>query len=213
MTRLAMLAALPVLLCLATVLAVRVYDSLTGPSLEPWHRFVPEEPGAAEIDASDWQGYLQAEERAFKSVRAEVTDKLPDDEKVSENRYFAGSALYPGRFATDWNRSYELAPEGVPRGAAVLLHGLTDSPYSMRHFAEHYRDMGFLAVVPRMPGHGTVPGGLTEVAWEEWAAATRLAVREAIHKSAIRTAARWLSTTRSTGSTRRATRTCRCRTA
>jgi alpha-beta hydrolase superfamily lysophospholipase len=30
-----------------------------------------------------------------------------------------------------------------------------------------------------MPGHGTVPAGLTDVRWEDWAAATRLAVREA----------------------------------
>ena len=102
---------------------------------------------------------------------------------MPENRYFEGSAIYPEKFATDWNRSYEMAPEGPPKGAVVLLHGLTDSPYSMRHFAEHYRDMGFLAVVPRMPAHGTVPGALTEVAWEEWLAATRLAVREASQRA------------------------------
>jgi alpha-beta hydrolase superfamily lysophospholipase len=181
--RIAALAALPVLLCIATVLGVRVYDSLTGPPLEPWHTFVPEELSVAEIDATDWQGYLGAEEAIFQSMKAEVTDQLPVEDQVPENRYFEGSALYPGKFATNWNRSYELAPEGVPTGAAVLLHGLTDSPYSMRHFAEHYRDMGFLAVVPRMPGHGTVPGGLTEVEWEEWMATTRMAVREAIHKA------------------------------
>jgi alpha-beta hydrolase superfamily lysophospholipase len=31
----------------------------------------------------------------------------------------------------------------------------------------------------RMPGHGTVPAGLTAAQWEDWLAATRLAVREA----------------------------------
>jgi alpha-beta hydrolase superfamily lysophospholipase len=34
-------------------------------------------------------------------------------------------------------------------------------------------------VVPRLPGHGTAPGALTDVDWEMWLAATRLAVREA----------------------------------
>ncbi len=34
-------------------------------------------------------------------------------------------------------------------------------------------------VAIRLPGHGTVPAGLTEVEWEDWLAATRLAVREA----------------------------------
>ena len=61
----------------------------------------------------------------------------------------------------------------------VLLHGLTDSPYSLRHIARRYREDGYVAVAIRMPGHGTVPSGLAAVEWEQWTAATRLAVREA----------------------------------
>ena len=117
------------------------------------------------------------------------------------NRYFEGSPVYPGRFAQDWNRSYVLEPEATPGGAVVLLHGLTDSPYSLRHVARRYRDRGFVAIGIRMPGHGTVPAGLTDVRWEDWMAATRLAVREARRaracaraaapRRASRTAARW----------------------
>ncbi len=72
-----------------------------------------------------------------------------------------------------------LLPEGTPRGAAVLLHGLTDSPYSVRYLAKAYQQQGFVAVVPRLPGHGTAPGSLTAVDWQQWMATTRLAVREA----------------------------------
>jgi alpha-beta hydrolase superfamily lysophospholipase len=61
----------------------------------------------------------------------------------------------------------------------VLLHGLTDSPYSQRHLARLYRDHGFVAIAIRLPGHGTVPAGLTGIDWEDWLAATRLAMREA----------------------------------
>jgi alpha-beta hydrolase superfamily lysophospholipase len=61
----------------------------------------------------------------------------------------------------------------------VFLHGLTDSPYSLRHVARRYRAHGYVSIAIRLPGHGTVPAGLTEVAWEDWAAAARLAVREA----------------------------------
>jgi alpha-beta hydrolase superfamily lysophospholipase len=61
----------------------------------------------------------------------------------------------------------------------VFLHGLTDSPYSLRHLAWRYRDLGFVAVAPRLPAHGTVPAALTDVEWEDWSEATRLAVREA----------------------------------
>lgn len=72
-----------------------------------------------------------------------------------------------------------LEPSGTPAGAVVLLHGLTDSPYSLRHIARLYRDHGFAVVAIRLPAHGTVPGALTEIEWESWVAATRLAVREA----------------------------------
>ncbi len=183
LVQLAKLIAASIAIIIVTVFAVRVYDSLTGPALEPWHTFVPEELSVAETDAADWAGYLAAEDAIFRSLKVDVTDELTPPEQVPANRYFEGSAIYPEKFATNWNRSYVLAPAGVPTGAVVLLHGLTDSPYSMRHFAEHYRERGFLAVVPRMPAHGTVPAGLTDVKWEEWMAVARLAVREAIQKA------------------------------
>jgi pimeloyl-ACP methyl ester carboxylesterase len=92
---------------------------------------------------------------------------------------FDASPIYPAHFAHDWNRSYVMEPDSTPVGVVVLLHGLTDSPYSLRHVAQYYRDRGFVAIGLRLPGHGTVPAGLTDVRWEDWMAATRLAVREA----------------------------------
>jgi len=50
--------------------------------------------------------------------------------------------------------------------------------------ARAYRDHGFVAIVIRLPAHGTVPAALTDVEWEDWAAATRLAVREARRRTA-----------------------------
>jgi alpha-beta hydrolase superfamily lysophospholipase len=167
----------------ATVFAVRAYDSLGGPPLAPWHTFVPDELSIAEMDATDWSGYLAAEDRIFRSVEDNVTRELPEAYRVSYDRYFSDAPIYPGRFPQDFNRSYILAPEGEPKGAALLLHGLTDAPYSLRHVAELYRAHGFVAVVMRMPGHGTVPAGLTEAVWEDWMAATRLGVRESVARA------------------------------
>jgi alpha-beta hydrolase superfamily lysophospholipase len=164
---------------LATLLAVRAYDSQRGPPLELWHTFVPHELSATEIDKADWAGYIAAEEKIFAQVRAEVTDKLRPEVRDASNRYFAGSPIYPGSFAWDWNRSYVMSPDGAPAGAVVMLHGLTDSPYSLRHIAKRYHEAGYVVVAIRMPGHGTVPGGLAGAEWEQWTAATRLAVREA----------------------------------
>lgn len=162
-----------------TLLAVRAWDTQRGSELELWHTFAPVELSAEQLDEADWGRYLAAEQAVFDQVQAEVTAKLEAEDRVPINRYFEGSPVHPGRFAKDWNRSYVLEPRGPPVGAAVLLHGLTDAPYSQRHIAASYAEHGFVAIVPRLPAHGTVPAALTEVEWEDWMAATRLAVREA----------------------------------
>jgi alpha-beta hydrolase superfamily lysophospholipase len=162
-----------------TLLAVRIYVSQRGPPLELWHIYAPPELSAEQLDKADWNQYLAAEQAAFEAVHREVDQKLTPDERAPVNRYFEGSPVHPARFAQDWNRSYVLEPESAPIGAVVLLHGLTDSPYSLRHIARRYRAHGFVAIAIRLPGHGTVPSGLSDVHWEDWLAATRLAVREA----------------------------------
>lgn len=162
-----------------TLLAVRVYDTQRGAPLEPWHIFIPKEMKASAIDHATWADYLEAETKLFEDLRRNVSQKLDADQRIPINRYFAGSPVYPASFAQDWNRSYTLEPTGAPVGAAVFLHGLTDSPYSLRHIARRYRDNGYVAIAIRLPAHGTVPGALTNVKWQDWVAATRLAVREA----------------------------------
>ncbi len=162
-----------------TLLAVRVCDTQRGPPLHVWHTYVPHELSAEELDSADWAKYLETEAKIFDDLRQQVSQHLASDERVPINRYFVGSPVYPAHFAQDWNRSYTLEPDGTPAGAVVLLHGLTDTPYSLRHIAGLYREHGFVVVAIRLPGHGTVPGALTAIDLEAWEAATRLAVREA----------------------------------
>jgi predicted alpha/beta-fold hydrolase len=162
-----------------TLLAVRVWDTQRGPPLHIWHTYVPHELSAKELDSADWTKYLEAEARIFESLRQNVSQQLDPEDRVPVNRYFSASPVYPAHFARDWNRSYTLEPEGTPAGAVVLLHGLTDTPYSLRHIARLYRDHGFVVIAIRLPAHGTVPAALTDIEWETWEAATRLAVREA----------------------------------
>jgi alpha-beta hydrolase superfamily lysophospholipase len=167
------------LVVLLTFLGIRAWDTQRGPPLEIWHTYIPEELSVEALDGAVWNDYLAHEERVFRGLARDVSQRLDPDDHVPFNRYFTASPLYPGSFERDWNRSYTLEPEGRPRGAAVLLHGLTDSPYSLRHVAERYLAAGFTVVAIRLPGHGTVPAGLLKVEWPEWTAATRLAVREA----------------------------------
>ncbi|MCM7166579.1 alpha/beta hydrolase [Enterobacter quasiroggenkampii] len=164
---------------LVVLLAVRVYLSQQGPELHLWHTWRADEMSVRELDNADFAGYLARERAIFTDLDNAVTAKTAGEEQTPLNRYYRQSLVWPGQFAPDANRSFVLMPAGKPRGAVVLLHGLTDSPYSVRRLAVNYQQHGFVAVVPRLPGHGTAPGALTDVDWEMWLAATRLAVREA----------------------------------
>ena len=173
------LALLLVAVSLLTLWGARAYNAWRSPPPQLWHTFVPQELTVAEMEQANWGQYMERENKLFADVRAEVTDKLPLEAQVQSNRFFSGSRVYPPNLSHNWNRSYVLEPEGKVAGAVVFLHGLTDTPYSLRHIANRYREKGFIAIGIRMPAHGTTPGALTDIAWEDWMAATRLVVREA----------------------------------
>ena len=171
------------LLCAALLLCgvwgVLAYNARRAEPLQLWHTHVPREMSPAMLDSADWKSYIAHENALFEDIRNKVTLQLPKEAKMPMNRYYEGAQVYPPKLAHDWNRSYLLRPEGKPKGAVVLLHGLTDSPYSLRHIARLYVEKGFVAFGLRLPGHGTVPASLTDTAWGDWMAATRLTVREA----------------------------------
>ncbi len=74
------------------------------------------------------------------------------------NRYVAASVSSPTRQAFDGNRTFERVPAQI-RGGALLVHGLTDAPYSLHAVADLLASQGIYALSLRMPGHGTVPAG------------------------------------------------------
>lgn len=131
---------------------------------------------ARDEEETTWQHYLEIEAR----LDAELDEKIHQGQRPESlvDRYSAGSLSYPGNFPSNWNHSYELSVPD-PRGVAVLLHGLTDSPYSMLSTAQTLAGAGYNVVVPRMPGHGFAVGGLVQARWEDWTAAVRIAVRHA----------------------------------
>ena len=52
----------------------------------------------------------------------------------------------------------------------ILVHGFTGSPISMRPWADYFHERGYTVSVPLLPGHGTTPGDLNLVKWEQWPA-------------------------------------------
>ena len=148
------------------------------PDLQPWHRIIPRDFRASDLTPrSTLADYLAIEDTAFRVVHDRIEQRLDDDERVSANRYNPAGISHPARLGTDWNRTQVLTPQGNIVGGALLVHGLTDSPYSFRTIAEDLRRRGYYVVALRVPGHGTVPAGLTDVTWEDWLAAVRLGAR------------------------------------
>lgn len=81
------------------------------------------------------------------------------------------------------NAPFELFPDDDCRGGhkpwrrgVLLVHGLTDSPYFMRPLAKFYARNGFRVMAILLPGHGTRPGDLRDVRWQEWAKAVAYGV-------------------------------------
>ncbi|MDH4046902.1 MAG: lysophospholipase [Gammaproteobacteria bacterium] len=161
----------------AAIYLLRAVDSRSMPDLGPEHRVSFEAEFSADKENEvDWQTYVQIEDALAAELDTEIRKSGRSNSLL--DRYSADSLTFPGRFDRNWNRSFEI-PTQDAQGAAVLLHGLTDSPYSLLSIAETLAGAGYNVVVPRMPGHGFAVGGLRQVHWEDWTAAVRIAVRHA----------------------------------
>ena len=163
-------------IAVAVVVLVRAFDARSQPPLGPWHRLHL----AGEIQAKNmrpdmsWSAYAHAEQALF----VEMHTALAAAEMAGGYRYERSSQLGARAGDIDWNRSYESVPTGPIRGGVLLLHGLSDSPYSLRHVAALYEKRGYVVVLPRLPGHGTVPSSLLDVRWQDWLAVVELSARE-----------------------------------
>jgi alpha-beta hydrolase superfamily lysophospholipase len=147
------------------------------PALQGWHTQAP----ASEFRASDaqpgydFEAYRRQEARVFDELDHLVSGPWAGEARGRFNRFGAASACNPATlFETNWNRTFVLEPP-APAGGALLVHGLSDSPYSLRAVAERLRAEGFTVIGLRVPGHGTSPAALATASLEDWTAAVRVA--------------------------------------
>jgi alpha-beta hydrolase superfamily lysophospholipase len=145
------------------------------PDLQPWHRvtFQHEFRAADAPRVRKLTEYVALEERVFAELREEVYRAASSRHGQRFMRYSSGSLADPRAQKPDWNRTFEL-PVQVPAGGALLLHGLSDSPYSLRAIGDRLHRRGYHVVGLRLPGHGTAPSGLLQPQWEDFAAAVRI---------------------------------------
>ena len=78
-------------------------------------------------------------------------------------------AVLPGAEAwshTAADPSHRRAP------GALVVHGFTGNPSSVRTLAEAFAAGGFHVELPRLPGHGTTVEDMLTTGWDDWSAAT-----------------------------------------
>ena len=144
--------------------------------LDVWHFAELDEEFTADSGIEDFSDYMALEERLFRQLEERVYARVPPEERTRINRYHRGSLSDPSQWSTNWNRSFEL-PAPSPRAGVLLLHGMSDSPYSLRQLGERLNAAGAHVLGLRMPGHGTAPSGLVELSWEDMTAAVHLGMR------------------------------------
>lgn len=147
----------------------------SGPCLEPWHTIeLTGEFKAGNGEIRSFEDYLELEEALFAELEERVYSQIATGPAYGLIRYSSGSRSDPSRWQENWNRSYEL-PVINANGGVLLLHGMSDSPYSLRALGRSLHERGYWVVGLRLPGHGTVPSGMKSVRWQDMAAAVRLA--------------------------------------
>lgn len=163
----------------AAVIGLYVLRSLSMPELEPWHREAFTEDVVSELDdiaGASLEAYLEREQRIFARLARAAVELHGRGLIGRYSRFRPDGHANPGSQARNWNRTFELeAPD--PAGGALLVHGLSDSPYSLRAIGERLRAAGYHVLGLRMPGHGTIPGGLREATWRDFRAAYRMGAR------------------------------------
>ncbi|MCB1086568.1 MAG: alpha/beta fold hydrolase [Verrucomicrobiae bacterium] len=164
-------------LAVLIVLAILFLNRRTD--LSVWHEVKLEGEFTADSRVKTFADYLDLEDALFDELNHKVfetTEPVPTGSH-SVNRYRSGSLADSRSGDRDWNRTFELKPDTAPTAGFLLLHGMSDSPYSLRAIGERLHQAGGHVIGLRLPGHGTAPSGLTDFEWEDMDAAVRLAAR------------------------------------
>ncbi|MGZ9898748.1 alpha/beta hydrolase [Shewanella gaetbuli] len=153
------------------MLAVWLLNS--RPELSIWHTTHLKNEYHQQSGLTDFKQYLELEDGLFKQMDALIYDQYQPLVTSPINRYERGSSSDPSLWQQNWNRSFEWKNPEAEFGL-LLIHGMSDSPYSLSHIAQHYQHQAHIVGL-RLPGHGTIPSGLTEITWPDLAGAVSLA--------------------------------------
>jgi alpha-beta hydrolase superfamily lysophospholipase len=159
------------------IVGLYVYQQESRPDLKVWHRAALDAEFHAGLagEITTLEQYLQREAQLFEQLEEQVYARIDAADRRSINRFSTDSLSDPRSYPNNWNRTFVLS-QNEPLAGAVLLHGLSDSPYSLRSVGQLLHERQFEVIGLRLPGHGTAPAGLATVTWHDFVAAVRIAV-------------------------------------
>ncbi|MCP4786084.1 MAG: hypothetical protein GY903_18755 [Fuerstiella sp.] len=167
------------LLAAVVILYLWVRAARSLPDLRGWHLQKPSSEFSVSDADADYRldDYLKQEEQVFKELHDLIAGPWLNEVPNVYSRYQMDSVCNPETVIDrNWNRSLIMqAPS--PIGGVLLLHGLSDSPYSLRKLGQRLHAEGYTVVWLRLPGHGTNPRALADVSWKDWTSAAKIAVR------------------------------------
>lgn len=110
-------------------------------------------------DGTSFESYIDLMTRVIVESRLDLNGDNAD-EIVLANSPFS------------WKPNTDQFENGV-----LLIHGLFDSPYYVRDLGKYFYDKNFLVNALLLPGHGTVPGDLLDINFQEWLKAVQFGVQ------------------------------------
>ncbi|WP_153916113.1 alpha/beta hydrolase [Shewanella sp. TC10] len=141
--------------------------------LELWHTTELKHEYHQQSGLKNFDEYMALESDLFSELDNKIYQTYQPSKPSLINRYEKGSLSDPGVWETNWNRTFEWPNPSAEYGV-LFIHGMSDSPYAMSHLAKHFRDSAYVLGL-RLPGHGTIPAGLTGITWPDLASAVNLA--------------------------------------
>ena len=113
--------------------------------------------------ARDWMQGIDSIDDYLRVCRQRVADSRTDLDTKARESIIAGNSpfLLPAQNNDGTRRTI------------LMTHGLTDSPFLMQDIGSWFQSQGFQVLSMQLPGHGTRPGDLLDVRWQDWVRAQR----------------------------------------